>query len=307
MDRIYVMQLVRSFQCGEISRRDFLKRATIAVGSAVAAQMLLTACGTGTGTTPPPVVESNPEPVAMGEETGLIAADITYTDEDGSELMGYLARPVENTGRSAIVVIQEWWGLDNHIRDLTRRFAREGFVALAPDLYNGVSTSEPDEARKLVMELDMVNAVREIGQAMNYLLEQEYVTGDQIGVVGFCLGGALALQTARTFETVGAAVAFYGRPLEPEQAGDVKAPVLGLYGALDEGIPVEGVRAMEAALPTTVELTTEEGATPVELTHEFRIYPGAGHAFLNDTRASYNEAAARDAWNRAVQWFRNNL
>lgn len=304
MDRIYVMQLVQSFQSGELSRRDFLKRAGAIVGSVAAAQ-LLAACGPEPATMPvPPVVDNTPQDDDMADDAAgamgserILTDSITYPDEDGSDLMGYLARPSENTGRSAIIVIQEWWGLNAHIRDVTRRFAREGFVALAPDLYNGVVTTEPDEARKLVMELDMVNAVREIGQAMTYLLEQEYVAGPQAGVVGFCMGGGLALQAARVHaDILGAAVAFYGRPLEPAQAGDVLAPVLGLYAAEDQGIPVDAVRAMETAFAEN------------EIPHRIKIYPGAQHAFFNDTRASsYDAAAADDAWMLTLDWFRNNL
>ena len=131
---------------------------------------------------------------------------------------------------------------------MTRRFANAGYIALAPDLYKGQVATEPDEARKLVMELDMATAVEEIGSAVEYLLEQEYVAGDKAGVVGFCMGGRLVLMTALADENVGAAVAFYGQPLTPEEAPAVKAPVLGLYGAEDQGIPVAGVEAMGAAL-----------------------------------------------------------
>jgi carboxymethylenebutenolidase len=209
--------------------------------------------------------------------------------------MGYLARPDIADPAPAVVVIQEWWGLDEHIKDVTRRFATEGFVALAPDLYKGVVATEPDEALKLVMELDMVEAVREIQRAVAFLGEQPYVAGPDVGVVGFCMGGGLALQTARAEENLGAVVAFYGRPLPAAEAAEVKAPVLGLYGAEDEGIPVAEVEAMKAALD-------EAG-----IESEIQIYQGAGHAFLNDTGSNYNAEAATDAWARTLAWFRDNL
>ncbi|NJL03313.1 MAG: dienelactone hydrolase family protein [Chloroflexaceae bacterium] len=186
--------------------------------------------------------------------------------------------------------------MNDHIRDVTRRFADQGFVALAPDLYNGVSTTEPDEARKLVMELDMMQAVQEIGQAAEFLLAQDYVIGEKVGVVGFCMGGGLALQTAlNKSDMIGASVAFYGRPLEVGDAARMAVPTLGLFGADDQGIPTEAVQAME------------QGFVAAGISHEIKIYPGAGHAFFNDERASYNPAAARDAWDRTNLWFRTFL
>lgn len=300
MDRVYVMQLVRSFQIGYISRREFLKRASMALGSLAAANMLLTACAQSPNETAQPVVIDEPQAQApagsttQGEE-GLITETVEYPDADGETLMGYLARPGGAGRLPAVVVIQEWWGVDEHIKDVTRRFAREGFVALAPDLYHGVVVSEPDEARKLVMELDMAEAVREIRQAVDFLQAQDYVAGPKVGIVGFCMGGRLVLQTARVEEDLGAAVAFYGSALTPEEAVEVKAAILGLYGAEDGGIPVESVRTMEAAL-------NEAG-----IENEFHIYEGAPHAFFNDTRPSYNPGAAVDAWPRTLAWFHDHL
>ncbi|MFP4440443.1 MAG: dienelactone hydrolase family protein [Chloroflexaceae bacterium] len=305
MDRVYVMQLVRSFQCGQITRREFLTRAAAALGSMAAATTLLAACGqpgpTGTGTTPPPVVDPTATTATTADAAdtdsteGLITEEVTYPDADGATLTGYLARPEGADPLPAVVVIQEWWGLNEHIRDVTRRFAQQGFVALAPDLYDGQVVTEPDEARKLVMELDMMEAVAEIRQGIDFLQQQEYVAGEAVGVVGFCMGGGLALNTARAEEDLGAAVAFYGRPLAPEEAQEVQVPVLGLYGAEDQGIPVDEVRQMQSAL--------EEAGVK----NEFQVYPGAGHAFFNDTRDSYAADAAADAWERTLAWFRTHL
>ena len=177
---------------------------------------------------------------------------------------------------------------------MTNRFAHEGFVALAPDLYHGVVASEPDEARKLVMELDMPNAVAEIQQAIAHLQEQPFVSGEKVGITGYCMGGGLTLQVALVEENLSVAIPWYGRPLAPEDAGNVKAPVLGLYGAEDGGIPVDAVNAMADAM----------AAAGIE--SEFQIYEGAPHAFFNDTRGSFNEAAAADAWPRALEWLRRH-
>lgn len=299
LNRVYAMQLVRSFQVGELSRRQFVQRATAALGSAAAANLLLAACqpvAPGATVPPPVVAEGDSDSDAMEPTEGMVMEMIEYDDLDGSEtLMGYLAYPDDGEAHSAVVVLQEWWGLDAHIKDIANRFAEEGFVALAPDLYHGQVTTEPDEARKLVMELDMEEAVREIQAAIDYLQAQDFVAGPQVGVTGFCMGGGLALMTALAEEDLGAAVAWYGRPLSPEQAAEAQAPILGLYGAEDGGIPVEAVEAMEAAL------------TDAGVENEFHIYEGAPHAFFNDTRDSYTPDAADDAWPRTLEWFREHL
>jgi carboxymethylenebutenolidase len=299
MDRVYVRQLVRSFRCGEISRRTFLQRATVLLGSA-AAHMVLAACASTPADAPssPVVQEETPEQAAASvtvSEEGLITENVTYPDAEGNELMGYLARPETEGALPAVVVIQEWWGLNEHIRDVARRFASEGFVALAPDLYGGVSTTEPDEAQKLAMDLDTEAAVQEIDQAAAFLLEQEFVTGGQVGVVGFCMGGGLSLRAGSASENVGAVVAFYGRTPPAEEIAEIQAPVLGLYGAEDGGIPVSDVEAMEETL-------NEAG-----IENEIHIYEGAEHAFFNETRQSYNAEAAEDAWPRTLAWFREHL
>lgn len=298
MDRVHVMQLVRSFQVGEISRRQFLIKATTALGSAAAAGMLLSACYPVTGPTAPVVEGPQPETPDMPAitEGGVTAGMVEYPGPQDDMLMGYLARPEGEGPFPGVIVIQEWWGLNDHIKDVTRRFAAEGFAALAPDLYNGVVASEPNEARKLVMELDMAAAVSDIRSAVDYLQAQDFVAGPKVGLTGFCMGGGLTLQTALLEEDLGVAIPWYGSPLSAEQAAGVKAPILGLYGAEDGGIPVEAVRAME------------EGLNAAGIENEIVIYEGAAHAFFNDAWASsYNAEAAADAWSRALEWLRRYL
>jgi carboxymethylenebutenolidase len=298
MDRIYVMQLVYSFQTGQLSQRDFITQAAAALGSMTTANTLLAACGPTPQGRPPVVITASaiaePPPAQSSTGSQLIAESAAYPGVEGETLTGYLARPAGEGRRPGVIVIQEWWGLNEHIRDVARRFAQAGFVALAPDLYHGVVVSEPDEARKLVMELDMDEAVREIRQAVAFLGAQDYVAGPQVGIVGFCMGGRLVLQTARAEDHLGAAVVFYGSPLTPQEASEVKAPVLGLYGALDH-IPVVDVRAMHEAFDRA------------GVDNELHVYEGAGHAFFNDTRSSYRPEAAADAWPRTLSWFREHL
>lgn len=297
MDRIYVMQLVRSFQVGEITRRTFLARAGVALGSLSAANMLLAACQPIQPIEPRPVVDEVAAPLdTMPTVAGLVTSGVEYPDADGETLMGYLARPDDDGAYPAVIVLQEWWGLNEHIMDVTNRFAQAGYIALAPDLYKGVVATEPDEARKLVMELDMDAAVSEISQAVTYLLEQDFVDGDAVGIVGFCMGGRLVLMSSLVEDRLGAAIAFYGSPLTPDVAPGIKAPLLGLYGNQDGGIPVESVEAMQAAL-------VEAG-----IEHEIYIYENAQHAFFNDDRpASYNADAAADAWEKSLDWLARHL
>ena len=255
--------------------------------------MLLAACNASPAENPPPVVEEN-----QAEPAGEVTEEmVEYQSSNGETLMGYLAQPGGAGPFPGVVVIQEWWGLDDHIKDVTRRFAAEGYVALAPDLYNGVVTTEPDEARKLVMELDMAEAVSEIRQGAEYLGGLSSVAGPKVGLVGFCIvGGALTLQTALVEEdNLGAAVVFYGRPLNPDQAAQVKAPVLGLYGENDGGIGVESVEQMQTAFD---EAGIENAIT---------IYEGAPHAFFNDTRDNYRPEASQDAWQKTLKWFEAHL
>lgn len=296
MDRIHVMKLVRSFQVGEIDRRTFLKRTAAAVGSLAAANTLLAACTAFPNEDAPPVVDESQPAAAPGLEAegDLTVGVVEYPDTDDETLMGYLAYPVGVETAPAIIVIQEWWGLNDHIKDLARRFADEGFVALAPDLYHGQVATEPDEARKLVMELDNAEAVKEIEQAIAYLQSQDYVSGEKVGVVGYCMGGGLVLQTALASENVGAGIVYYGSPLDPAEAGEVNAPILTFIGTEDR-IPVDAVQAMHAAFD-------EAG-----IENEYHVYEGAEHAFFNETRESYDEQAAADAWPRTLNWFRENL
>jgi len=237
------------------------------------------------------VVQSPTAAARLPSSEGLESGAVTYPGPDGETLAGYMARPAGGGAHPAVLVIQEWWGLNDHIRDIANRFAAAGYVALAPDLYNGVSTSEPNEARKLVMELDLAAAVEEIGGAADYLLVQEFVAGEKVGIVGFCMGGRLALMAALALalDNLACAVPFYGAPLTPEEAARVSVPIPGPYGKADSGIAVANVLAMEEAL--------KAAGTPVEIV----VYPGAQHAFFNETRAeSFNAAASVDAWQRTL-------
>lgn len=197
-----------------------------------------------------------------------------------------------------VVVIQEWWGLVPHIESIVDRFAQEGFSAIAPDLYHGKTTKSPDEAGRLLMEMDAERAVQEIIGAGRYLLTRPECTSKKYGVVGFCMGGALAQYTA-TYDAdhVGAAASFYGGFKKVHiDWNKLSAPLLLIYAENDQGVPPAQGRELEKKL--------RDLGKKAELV----IYPNATHAFFNDARPEvYNADAAADAWRRTVELFRNNL
>jgi len=214
----------------------------------------------------------------------------------GGTTSGYLSVPEQGSG-PGVLVIQEWWGLVDHIKDLCDRFAGEGFVALAPDLYHGKTTKSPDEAGKLMMALRIDEAERDLSAAAQYLARHDSTISEKIGVVGFCMGGALALYTATKNSKIGACVVFYGgHPKVKPDLPNLHAPVLGLYGQNDRSVTPAVVRDLEQRLKTLGKQI------------EVKIYPGADHAFFNDTRPQvYNAEAAADAWQRTVDFLRKNL
>ena len=217
---------------------------------------------------------------------------------NGSQAHGYLATPASGSG-AGVIVIQEWWGLTDHIADVTDRLAGEGFVALAPDLYGGKVAHDADEAMKLLVELPVEGAARDLAGAVDYLLAQESVTSSTVGAIGFCMGGGFVLMlAAQQGERIGAAVPFYGvGPGVPSTYTGVKAAVQGHYAERDQMYPVEQAQALEQQI-------RDEAGVPVE----FFYYP-AGHAFHNDENlmGSYDEEQAKLAWSRAVDFLKENV
>lgn len=222
----------------------------------------------------------------------LTSEMITFPS-NGHMTPGYLTRPNDGKAYPGVVVLQEWWGLVPHIKEVADRLARAGFVALAPDLYHGQAAEEPDEARKLAMGMDRARAVLDVQSAAKYL-QSAHVATPKIGVVGWCMGGGLSLMAAAQDQAgaFGASVVFYGRPLTAEEMASLKAPVLGLFGELDGGIPVEMVKGFEQALQT------------LGIPHDITIYEGAQHAFFNDSRPQiYHPTAAASAWEKMLAWY----
>jgi carboxymethylenebutenolidase len=216
---------------------------------------------------------------------------------NGSTAHGFLAVPERGYG-PGLVVIQEWWGLTTHIADMTQRFAREGFVALAPDLYGGPTTHDAAEASRMAQELPVDRAARDLSGAVGYLLAHEAVRGTAVGAVGFCMGGGFVLLlAAQQGDRVAAAVPFYGIPPVEQDYSNLSAAVLGIYGAQDAFIPADAVENVRAAI------ARQSGHEP-----EFVTYP-AGHAFLNDENliGTYDPEQAQKAWARAVAFLHEHL
>jgi carboxymethylenebutenolidase len=212
---------------------------------------------------------------------------------------GYLALPAGGRG-PGVIVIQEWWGIDDHITDVCDRFAEAGFVALAPDLYHGQTTTEPNEATKLLMAMELDTAGREMVSAGRWLAASERTAGDRVGVVGFCVGGGLALYAASLSSVFAAAVAFYQgfRVVEsahPDYA-NIEGAVLLHWAGHDHGYDRDSAAQFEEQLRSA------------GIDVQGHWYDEAGHAFFNDDRLEvYNAESARLAWDRTLWFFRKHL
>lgn len=221
----------------------------------------------------------------MGEMIEFVA--------NGGTCPGYLAKTASAVA-PGVVVIQEWWGLDGNksdIKEVAERFAAAGYTALAPDLYHGAIAEEPDEAGKLMMSLQIEQAAKDLRGAIEHL---RGLTGKPVGIVGFCMGGALALYAAcENPEGVAACVDFYGGypNITPDLAG-LRAPLLGLFAEKDEHVNAAYVANLDEQLTT------------MGKAHEFTIYPGAHHAFFNHLRPEVHDPkASADAWQQINGWF----
>ena len=225
--------------------------------------------------------------------------DVEFQTSSGTK-PGYLAVPAGERG-PATIVLQEWWGVDEHIRSICDRFAGEGFFALAPDLYGGKTAEQPDEAQQLMMAMSISEVEHEMCGAAKHLRSLDGFEGGGVGSVGFCLGGGLSMWAASTCPEITAAVSFYyvlphGKP----DFAKLKGPALGHFGTKDEFVSVDAAKQLESEM-------TEAGADVT-----FHYYEGATHAFFNDsTRPErvgvHDPAAAQISWERTVSFLRSSL
>ena len=257
---------------------------------------------------------------AVGVETVLAQAIKTSTDGlvagdqqvpvGGVNVPVYEARPAAGKDHPIIVVISEIWGVHEYIKDTTRRFAKAGYYAIAPELFvreGGVGhMTDVQEILKIVLSQKREQTLGDIKAAVDWAQKRPNVKADRVGVTGFCWGGSTTIQVAATNPDIKAAVAWYGPPARPYQgasgpvtgfdlAKDIKIPFLGLFGETDKNPPPDDAKKFG-------ELVRAHNPNV-----EIVVYPGAGHAFHADYRPSYNKAAADDGWNRCGGWFNKHL
>lgn len=280
-----IINLFDEYTHKPLQRHEFIKRLVMITGSMATAMSVL------------PLLEANYAHAATvaDNDAELVAEDITY-EGDGTQMKAYLVRPEKATKCGAVVVIHENRGLNPHIRDVTRRVAKAGYLALAPDALSpvGGTPQNEDEARELIGKLDQQTNRNNFLKAFDYLKKQKESNG-KTGCVGFCWGGALTNQMAIHSPTLNAAVSFYGSQPVAAEVPDIKAALQLHYGGLDERINA-GIPAYEAALKSA------------KIKYELFVYKGAQHAFHNDTSPTrYNEAAAKQAWERTLRLFKERL
>lgn len=292
-----------------MSRRDLLRRAVLIMGSVPAGLAALAVVGCGgdddadevakeLASPPTPTTAPSLSPAASAtaaQESGVSTADVKFAGP-GSDLLGYVARPAQKGTYPGVVIIHENRGLVEHTKDVTRRYAREGFVAIAVDLVSRDGGSKADVALNtgFLGRSNPDDFVADLKAYVAYLGGQEGVKPGGVGVTGFCFGGGYVFEAAIASPQVKAAIPYYGICRLIDQLATTRAAVLAIYGQLDTRVSAQADR-VRAELAKT--------GRPFDVL----VYPGANHAFFNDTGASYNADAAKDAWTKSLDWFRRNL
>ncbi|MBX3597775.1 MAG: dienelactone hydrolase family protein [Rhizobiaceae bacterium] len=282
-----LLELYDFYAHGKISKREFLEKAgKYAVGGMTAAALLSTL-------SPNYALAQQVQP----SDPDIVAEYISYPSPNGhGEVRAYLVLPANAGPKSpGVVVVHENRGLNPYIEDVARRVAKAGFIALAPDGLSSVGgyPGDDDKGRELQQTVDPQKLMNDFFAAVEFLMNDERTTG-KVGITGFCYGGGVANAAAVAYPELAAAVPFYGRQPNPADVPRIKAPVLLHYAGLDERIN-EGWPAYEEALKAAGK------------TYEAHIYPGVNHGFHNDTTPRYDEAAAKLAWERTVDWFKKYL
>lgn len=228
--------------------------------------------------------------VGSNEDILITSEDIEYREST----IGYLARPDDNKQYPGIILIHEWWGLNDHIKEVANTLAKEGYVVLAVDLYNGEVAQSSEEAMRLRTSINQSIATQNMQDGIEYLKEFEGV--NKVASLGFCFGGEQSAQLSISDANLDATVIFYGSlPQELEKISQVDAPVLGIFGELDTGITPDTVR------------TFQSGLDELNLENDITIYEGVGHAFLNPEGSRFAEEETKDAWNKTITFLANNL
>lgn len=231
-----------------------------------------------------------PKKTTLMSDTGIATEEVDYFE--GAR--GFLAKPSSPGSYPGVVMIHEWWGLNDNIRNEAQRLAQHGYVVLAVDLYHQRSAQTPEEARELVGSFDQEQGVRNMLAAMDHLLEVEKVS--KVASMGWCFGGGQSLQLTLNANDLDATVIFYGRLVtDKEKLRVIDWPVLGIFASEDQGIPVATVREFESAL------------NELGVKNDIYIYDGTDHAFANPSGDRYNPEAAEDAWGKTLEFLDENL
>ncbi|MBA4179605.1 MAG: dienelactone hydrolase family protein [Anaerolinea sp.] len=307
--RYLIEEFADEYAENHMSRRDLLRRAFLIMGSVPAGLAALSAVGCGgddseediKAATQAPSPSPSPDASAAVSPSvaaspagtgGAVAADIKFAGP-GSDLLGYLAKPEKAGTYPGIVVIHENRGLNEHTKDIARRYAKEGFIALAVDLVSRGGGSKSDVAANTgaLGSAKIDDLIADMKAYVTYLSRAEGVKTGGVGVTGFCFGGGYAFETAIASPEAKAVVPYYGTCRLLDQLGTTKAAVLAIYGQLDNRVTSQAER---------VKTELAKSGRPSEV----KIYDGANHAFFNDTGGNYNATAAADAWTKTLAWFR---
>ena len=313
--RYLIEEFADEYRENHMTRRQLLRRAVLIMGSVPAGLAALAAVGCGDDADEDEAREaaSTPEPPTQGATPAaspsapasaaasatapgtVRTSDVTFKGP-GSDLLGYLARPAGSGPFPGIVIIHENRGLNEHTKDIARRYAAEGFIGLAVDLVSRAGGTKPDASANtgVLGSANIPDLIADMKAYVDYLKALEGVKPGGVGVTGFCFGGGYTFDTAVESPDVKAAVPYYGTCRQIDKLATTQAAVFVVYGELDSRITGQA-EAVKASLA--------KNSRPSQV----EIYKGANHAFFNDTGANYNEAAAKDAWTKTLAWFRQHV
>jgi len=215
---------------------------------------------------------------------------INYFDD----IQGFLAKPVDEGQFPGVVMIHEWWGLNDNIKEMAEKLASHGYVVLAVDLYNGEVAITSDQARQLITSFDTNVGIENMNFAASYIQENHNV--QKLGSIGWCFGGGQSLNLALNNQNMDATIIYYGSLItEQESLSNISWPVLGIFAEFDQGIPVESVNDFETSLDD------------LNIPNEIHIYPGVDHAFANPSGERYAPDESKDAWQKTIEFLELNL
>ena len=315
-EKYLIEEFYDDYREGRMNRRTFIRRVAFITGSMAATVTAMTAVGcrpielpsptapmpTPTAPAAAPAAQAGAVPGAKSPlsvpegDPAVQASDVTF-DSGSDKITGYLARPAADGNYATILVCHENRGLTPHIKDVARRFAKAGYVALAIDLLSregGSDKIDNDQRPGLLTGAGIARHVGDFAAGLKYVQTLSYVDGTRIGMTGYCFGGGVTWASSEAIPELKAAVPFYGPAPDLEKVGNIKAAVLGVYAEQDARI-TGGKDALDKAL------------TAANITHKMNVYPGVNHAFHNDTGDRYVEAQATQAWNDTLAWFKQYL